>query len=308
MDKLVVHQLQHSKCPYLPYRDLLMRLRGCTKVLIVTGAGISTAAGIPAFRTPDGVFTVNGVHLFDANAHSDPTVRKNYCVVVEKIFFESQKASNPPTPAHGLLAIMEKAGSLARAYTQNIDDLESHVGLQGWIQSSSSGEGLKSTSDGVNLVHLHGNVNIMKCSKCCLWERSTNHLITEWASGNPRECLKCCLLPSLSGKRSPGVLSPQIVLYGGVQLPDSDRIAQWIKEDVKRGPDLLIVMGTSMEIQSVQETVEIFSLAVHERGGLVVWVNHLAAPNVFSRRHVFDFFVEGDVQSFCEDLALLIIS
>ncbi|EFP74138.1 uncharacterized protein PGTG_00094 [Puccinia graminis f. sp. tritici CRL 75-36-700-3] len=123
------------------------------KVAVVVGAGISTAANIPDFRSSTGLFAslkarfpnaklTSGRDLFDVNAWKDPdTLSLHFGMLAE---LHKMCGAAQPTAFHQFLKRLDDDGKLSRVYTQNIDGLEEKVGLtygipgQDEIQSHSS--------------------------------------------------------------------------------------------------------------------------------------------------------------------------
>jgi len=69
-----------------------------------------------------------------------------------------------------------------------------------------------------------------------------------------------------------GSLRPSIVLYDEPH-PHGEEIGDLQAYDLKRSPDLLLVMGTSLKVHGLKLVVREFAKAVHARKGLVVFVN-----------------------------------
>ena len=104
---------------------------GCKNIVVMCGAGISTSAGIPDFRTP-------GTGLYDNLQKYDlPTPQSvftlDYFRHSPEAFYTLANEMWPdyyaPTPVHHFISELHKREMLLRCYTQNIDSLESRAGL-----------------------------------------------------------------------------------------------------------------------------------------------------------------------------------
>jgi NAD-dependent SIR2 family protein deacetylase len=114
------------------------------RILVLSGAGISTASGIPAYRGRDGVrrgsAPVQGPEFrkFDA-------VRKRYWA--RSMIGYSTMAGAAPNPAHLALASLQAAGRISPLMTQNVDGLHQRAGSTG-------------------VLELHGSIHHVLCLDC----------------------------------------------------------------------------------------------------------------------------------------------
>jgi NAD-dependent deacetylase len=121
-------------------------IRESRKTIILTGAGISTNAGIPDFRGPQGLYTSR---LYDAEKVFDIS----YFLKDPKPFYEftldfmSLESKIEPTIAHHALAALEASGKISAVITQNIDGLHQKAGSQ-------------------RVLDMHGNFLTSHCLKC----------------------------------------------------------------------------------------------------------------------------------------------
>ncbi|KAG8732683.1 hypothetical protein FRC10_000769 [Ceratobasidium sp. 414] len=126
------------------------------KVTVVCGAGISTHAGIPDFRSKDGLLRqtfgerseLKGSELFESRTLRDHEKRKIYSQVLTRMRVMARDV--PVTNCHKLIAGLFDAGRLVRCYTQNIDDLQT--------RDREDMEGM--------VVELHGTNMYLKCFVC----------------------------------------------------------------------------------------------------------------------------------------------
>ncbi|KAK3936249.1 DHS-like NAD/FAD-binding domain-containing protein, partial [Diplogelasinospora grovesii] len=120
------------------------------RVVVVTGAGISTAAGIPDYRSKSGLYAKGDI--FCAAALKNPqrvdTVRSAWNL------YELAKNSLP-TKSHEFVTVLNRMGKLVRCYTQNVDQLHERAGLSTGLE------------DDAQCVPLHGTVDSLRCPNCC---------------------------------------------------------------------------------------------------------------------------------------------
>lgn len=118
------------------------------KIAVLTGAGISTSAGIPDFRGPDGVWTKHPeqTKVYDIDAFLTNQEDREYSWRWQK---ESPVWNAQPGAAHKALVKLEKAGLLTLLATQNFDALHEKAGNSPDI-----------------IVNLHGTIGTSHCMKC----------------------------------------------------------------------------------------------------------------------------------------------
>jgi NAD-dependent deacetylase len=113
-------------------RDLLAEARGivaaATRVTVLTGAGISTDSGIPDFRGPQGLWTLNPKAERTSNLQhylNDPEVRE----IAWQNRVHSPAWSAEPNAGHRSLLALQRTGKLHTLVTQNIDGLHEISGI-----------------------------------------------------------------------------------------------------------------------------------------------------------------------------------
>src|SRR5438067_13501822 len=97
--------------------DLAQRIRVSRHALIFTGAGVSTASGIPDFRGPSGVWTRRRPVLFEDFLASE-TARIEYWDFKLESWAIYQRAQ--PNPVHHAIVALERAGKGVSVVTQNV--------------------------------------------------------------------------------------------------------------------------------------------------------------------------------------------
>lgn len=97
------------------------------------------------------------------------------------------------------------------------------------------------------------------------------------------------------------LVRPGIVLYGE-EHPSAEIISPIITSDLRLGPDLLLIMGTSLKVHGLKKVVREFAKSVHAKKiGKVVFIN-ATAPAESIWRDVIDYWVDMDCDEFVEDL------
>lgn len=123
--------------------DLIVQSK---KVVVFTGAGVSTESGISDFRSPGGIWTRYNPNDFTYQKFlSDPEARKK----AWGLYRELWKSQAKPNPAHYAVAELEKLGKLDCVITQNIDYLHQQAG---------------NSEDKV--IELHGTMRWVICLNC----------------------------------------------------------------------------------------------------------------------------------------------
>lgn len=116
------------------------------RILVFTGAGISTESGIPDFRGPDGIWTKVDPNEFTIDRYlASSKTRANSWAR----WSHSPLRKAKPNRAHMAVARLSELDRLEGCVTQNIDGLHQAAGL---------GEEL--------VVEVHGNVNAAACWDC----------------------------------------------------------------------------------------------------------------------------------------------
>ncbi|XP_054633119.1 NAD-dependent protein deacetylase sirtuin-3 isoform X2 [Dunckerocampus dactyliophorus] len=195
----------------------LMKLGHCKNVVVVAGAGISTASGIPDFRTP-------GTGLYDnLDAYNIPYPEAifniDYFSNDPHPFFSLAKAlypgSHKPNYIHYFIRMLHHKGLLLRMYTQNIDGLEKVCGIP---------------DD--KLVEAHGSFATASCHLC----------YTPYPSEDAKHAIMSGKVPTCTFCTA--TVKPDVVFFGE-DLPQKYFLHT---QDFPKA-DLLIIMGTSLQIE-----------------------------------------------------------
>jgi NAD-dependent deacetylase len=125
---------------------LIDLVRPATRIVVLTGAGISTESGIPDYRGPNGLWATQKPPTIGDYA-SNPDTRRTYWERRRDSYREM--AARQPNRGHLAIAALERAGRLLAVVTQNIDGLHQRAGV---------------APDRV--VELHGTTHIVRCMTC----------------------------------------------------------------------------------------------------------------------------------------------
>ncbi len=145
-----------------PLDALAAAWRDAAHVVVLTGAGMSTASGIPDFRSPGGRWSrYRPVTIQEFVASADD--RERYWRYKGETWEVIQAAT--PNPAHVAIAELATAGRLDLVVTQNVDGLHERSGMPA-----------------ERLVNIHGTDSAVVCLGCGAREpRATAQ--RQWASG-----------------------------------------------------------------------------------------------------------------------------
>ena len=211
-------------------------IRHSKKVIVFTGAGVSTESGIPDFRSPGGVWQkYNPEDFYYQKFISSEESREKYWQMSRE-FYEPLKNAQP-NAAHRAVAELEKMGKLDCVITQNIDNLHQRAG-----------------SSPQKVIELHGTAVSVSCLSC--------------RKKYPREEIQSWLLR--------GVKAPRCDACGGILKPDTVSFGQSmpVKETEEafhraRNCDLFIVIGSSLIVQPAATV----PLEAKESGAKLVIIN-----------------------------------
>jgi NAD-dependent deacetylase len=186
-------------------------LREAQRAWALTGAGVSTASGIPDFRGPQGLWRTHDPEKVSSieGFHRDPHAFYAFWLWRFQRMREAQ-----PNPVHRFLAALEAWGMVQGVITQNIDGLHQRAGSR-------------------RVLEVHGHVRSGHCLSC----RATYPM--EWLA---QEVQRRGLAQCPCG----GLVKPDVVLFGEPLTP---AFAEAQRELEKA--DLLFVLGTSLTVWPV---------------------------------------------------------
>lgn len=196
------------------------------KIVTMAGAGISTSAGIPDFRSPNsGIY--HNLEKYNL-PHPQAIFQLDFFMENPEPFFALAKELLPegfkPTPCHYFIRLLWEKGLLLRHYTQNIDTLERLAGLPP-----------------EKLVEAHGTFHTGRCLECRA-PYTLQWMKEQIMKGTIPKCEEC----------NEGVVKPDIVFFGEM-LPE--RFHHYADRDFEQA-DLLIIMGSSLVVQPFASLVD----------------------------------------------------
>ncbi|KAI0632355.1 DHS-like NAD/FAD-binding domain-containing protein [Trametes polyzona] len=201
----------------LPSVAKYMKSPACRNVFVMVGAGVSTAAGIPDFRSP-GTGLYSNLQRLNL-PYPEAVFEINYFRQNPAPFYTLARELYPgkfrPTLTHTFVKLLADHKLLDTCFTQNIDTLERQAGVP---------------DD--KIVAAHGNFASQHCIDChASFDGAKMRKAIE--SGDIVKCGKCG-----------GLVKPDIVFFGE-SLPEDF----YKKVPRLRSADLLIIIGTSLTVQ-----------------------------------------------------------
>ncbi len=188
-------------------------IKEAQKILVFSGAGLSTESGIPDFRSPGGLWEkYDPMDFMYQKIISDEKARIKYWEMIKNVYEILAKAA--PNSAHKAIKSLEDKGKLLAVVTQNIDGLHHDAG---------------NSQD--RIIEIHGTVATISCLKCGK-QYQKSEIIPRLASGEKVPyCDKCS-----------GILKPDSIAFG--QAMPEDKMTRAIMH--VRDCDLCIVLGSSL--------------------------------------------------------------
>ena len=225
------------------------------RIAVLTGAGISTASGIPDFRSANGIYSTHAAeNVFDIELfRHDPRPFYRFAA-----WFYPTVAAAQPNAAHTVLAAWERAGKHVAIATQNIDDLHQRAGSQ-------------------HVFPVHGSWLTSTCLRCSKSWRTADVVFpalenaAEIANTVPGglvpperkfhsrtgSATKLLHLPGKPAGVTPHSATPDVphCACGGILKPDITFFGESLPEtawagamDAMATADLVLVLGTSLAV------------------------------------------------------------
>jgi NAD-dependent deacetylase len=199
--------LMQEKC-----EELVKLLRAGKKMLIFTGAGISTGSGIPDFRGPEGVWKKRQPVYYHDFMRSEAARVEHWDYKLEG--WPAFRAARP-NATHQAIADLERSGKVQAVVTQNIDGLHASAG----------------TTPG-RLVELHGTNAFIECQTCGKRSNPEPHFESFRQTRRPPLC-ECG-----------GFLKPATISFGQNLRNEVLELAQKAATQA----DLVVALGSTLSV------------------------------------------------------------
>lgn len=219
--------------------ELVAFVRAHPRLFVLTGAGLSTASGIPDYRDADGQWKRPPPVMLKDFLDS-PAVRQRYWA--RSMLGWPQMAAAAPNAGHAAMAALQAAGKVERLVTQNVDGLHRRAGS-------------------AEVIELHGSLSQVTCLACGV-SRPRSEVQRELERANPHfASLAAPAAPDgdavLDARHLPGFVPPVCPSCAGIVKPD----VVFFGENVPRSrveaaraalarADAMLVVGSSLMVYS----------------------------------------------------------
>ncbi len=216
-------------------------MAGSTRIVALTGAGISTDSGIPDFRGPSGIWTKDpsAERLATLQAYvEDPEVRRR----AWRSRLDSPTWTAEPNAGHHALVDLERAGRLDSVVTQNIDGLHQAAG-----------------QDPARVIEIHGTMRAVVCLVC--GDRQPSADVLDRVRDGEDD--PTCRAVDATGAVCGGMLKSATISFGQRLVPADVARAQ----QAAAGCDLMVAVGSTL---TVYPAADLVPLSVSHGAALVI--------------------------------------
>lgn len=197
--------------------DVLTEAR---RILVFTGAGVSTESGIPDFRGPEGLWTKVDPDDFTIERYVDRSdVRAAKWRMHARGELWGARSDVKPNAAHYAIVEMERINRLSGVVTQNIDGLHRAAGL-----------------DASRVAEVHGDVRTVRCMSCDYGVPIEVVLARVDEGEEDPDCPDCS-----------GILKTSTVMFGEM-LPEVEMAKAWTFADAA---EAVLVVGSTVGVYPV---------------------------------------------------------
>lgn len=165
-------------------------LNDAQRIVVLTGAGMSTESGIPDFRSDEGIWTEDASRMEAMSLDYFLSHPRLFWPKFKQLFQMKMSGSFEPNEGHLLLAELEKQGKRVDIFTQNIDGLHKKAGSR-------------------HVYELHGSIQSAACPVCGA-RYELPHLLEQEVP----ECTAAGQAGAICG----AVLKTDVVLFGDAVL------------------------------------------------------------------------------------------
>lgn len=218
--------------------QLVRVLKDASRIVVFTGAGISTESGIPDFRSPGGVWSKMKPIMFNDFLSSREMRREAWTRVFNRT---AGWTGASPNEGHFAVAKLIAGGRASSVITQNVDNLHQDAGVPD-----------------SQVIELHGNASYCKCLECSK-RYEIEMLRARWEADEEIDCLDC------------GGLIKTATISFGQPMPEAEmkRAAGEAEES-----DVFLVLGSSLVVYPAAS----LPLLAKENGAQLVIVNREPTP------------------------------
>ncbi|WP_440897797.1 NAD-dependent protein deacylase [Amphibacillus sp. Q70] len=191
-----------------PIDQLSKLIKKAESIVVLTGAGVSTASGIPDFRSGNGIWTADysrEYYMSRAYFLQDP---EDFWLKYKEIFQIKLLKDYQPNKVHYFLSELETKGKRTSIVTQNVDGLHRLAGNE------------------QHVIEYHGNLDTASCPKC-----GKSYGLAYLMAEDVPVCVE---------QNCGTILKPDIVLFG-------DPIVKHTEAEMAiDSSELMLVLGTSL--------------------------------------------------------------
>jgi NAD-dependent deacetylase len=222
-----------------PAEALSRELKQASRIVVFTGAGISTESGIPDFRSPGGVWSKMKPIYFQEFVGSEAKRREAWTRVFSGA---AGWVGKQPNAGHHAVARLIHAGKASSIITQNVDNLHQASGVPE-----------------AKVIELHGNASYAKCLGCGLRHELEELRPVFVDRGEIPVCREC------------GELVKTATISFGQQMPEEPMM---LAEEQTFSCDLFLVLGSSL----VVTPAALFPVKAKRMGARLVILNREETP------------------------------
>ncbi|KAG8725122.1 hypothetical protein FRC09_008134 [Ceratobasidium sp. 395] len=272
--------------------DICAAILEAKRISMMSGAGVSVAAGIPDYRGPEGIYQkkieengicIPGKNLFDLDTIQDVSTLALFNKTLTG--YRKTARSAPLTDFHKLANQLHGLRKLGVCLTTNVDGL--HTREYPWLKSTT--------------LELHGTNNELYCPVCqCTARQPVSSYDYEMSTSGLVECTECASSETNSGRAKrqsirSGYLVPRILLN---QQAASDDHLKAITKHTKQAAQsqVFLVVASSLQTKDTFRLVKNIAAEVRRQGGVTIYVDTKQSSKMMSE--IFDMQLQVDAQAF----------